>query len=132
MRSYMGLSPEEMIYVFNAIYLEVWEKTKNNIHWDQAKITQQIKEGKNVDLGRLLLEMFEVVMTAARDSFITVMYHNNEKIWSEMTTASAQAALANETKDTSQQETEKPAEGSVVESEESKDMEPDVMEPDAV
>jgi hypothetical protein len=91
MRPYIGMTPDEMVCVFNAIYSDIWEKTKENIHWDHAKISRQLEEGKDVDISRLLLEMFESVMTAARDGVVTVICQNNEKICADLFAASLQA-----------------------------------------
>ena len=90
MDTHLGLTPEEMITLFNRMYLEVWEKTKGNINWELAKISQQAKEGKEVDISRLLLEVLEVVITATRDGMVVAMYENNEKIFSDLSTAAAQ------------------------------------------
>lgn len=85
MNNHLGLTPDEMISVFNRMYLEVWEKTKDNINWDLAKISKQMEdEGKEVDISRLLLEVLEVVITATRDGFVVAMYENNERIYNEM------------------------------------------------
>ncbi len=62
----LGLTPEEMITIFNRMYLDVWEKTKGNINWELAKISDQVKQGKDVDMSRLLMEVLEVVITATR------------------------------------------------------------------
>lgn len=92
MDTHLGLTPEEMITLFNRMYLEVWEKTKGNINWELAKISQQAKEGKEVDISRLLLEVLEVVITATRDGMVVAMYENNEKIFSDLSAAAAQGA----------------------------------------
>ena len=94
METHLGLTPEEMISVFNRMYLDVWEKTRNNINWELAKITKQINEGKEVDISRLLLEVFEVVITATRDGFVVAMYENNEKIFNDLRMAAQQQAQA--------------------------------------
>lgn len=90
METHIGLTPEEMISVFNRMYLDVWEKTKGNINWELAKISEQIKEGKDVDVSRLLLEVLEVVITATRDGFVVAMYENNEKIYNDLRAAAQQ------------------------------------------
>jgi hypothetical protein len=90
METHIGLTPEEMITVFNRMYLDVWEKTKDNIHWDLAKISRQLEDGKTVDISRLLLEIFEVVITATRDGFVSAIYENNEKIFTDMMVIAAQ------------------------------------------
>lgn len=87
METRLGLTPEEMISVFNRMYLDVWEKTKGNINWHLANISNQIKDGKEVDISRLLLEVLEVVITATRDGFVLAMYENNEKIFNDLTMA---------------------------------------------
>ncbi|MCE1245107.1 MAG: hypothetical protein LWY06_00515 [Firmicutes bacterium] len=94
METHIGLTPEEMISVFNRMYLDVWEKTKNNINWELAKITTQAKEEKDVDISRLLLEVLEVVITATRDGFVVAMYENNEKIYNDLRMAAIKQAEA--------------------------------------
>lgn len=91
METRLGLTPEEMITVFNRMYLDVWEKTKGNINWELAKISEQIKQDKEVDISRLLLEVLEVVITATRDGFVVAMYENNEKIFSDLAAYMQQA-----------------------------------------
>lgn len=91
MDTHLGLTPEEMITLFNRMYLEVWEKTKGNINWELAKISQQAKEGKEVDISRLLLEVLEVVITATRDGMVVAMFENNEKIFSDLSAAAMSA-----------------------------------------
>ncbi|MFP4498429.1 MAG: hypothetical protein ACLFQV_09495 [Vulcanimicrobiota bacterium] len=93
MESHLGLTPEEMISIFNRMYLDVWEKTKGNISWDLAKVSRQIKEGREVDVSQLLLEVLEVVITATRDGFVLAMYENNEKIFNELKAAAQQELL---------------------------------------
>lgn len=90
METHLGLTPEEMISVFNRMYLDVWERTKGNINWDLANITEQINQGKNVDISRLLLEVLEVVITATRDGFVVAMYENNERIFNDLRSATQQ------------------------------------------
>lgn len=90
METHLGLTPEEMITVFNRMYLDVWEKTKGNINWELAAISKQIKEGKEVDISRLLLEVLEVVITATRDGFVVAMYENNERIFNDLRMATQQ------------------------------------------
>jgi hypothetical protein len=97
METHMGLTPEEMITVFNRMYLDVWEKTKGNINWDLANITKQIKEGKDVDISRLLLEVFEVVITATRDGLVVAMYENNERIFNDLRMATQRQMIASGT-----------------------------------
>lgn len=94
METHIGLTPEEMISVFNRMYLDVWEKTKNNINWELAKVSTQIKEDKDVDVSRLLLEVLEVVITATRDGFVVAMYENNEKIYNDLRMAAMRQAGA--------------------------------------
>ncbi|MCA9796772.1 MAG: hypothetical protein KC910_33410 [Candidatus Eremiobacteraeota bacterium] len=80
MESRIGLSPEELITIFNRMYLEVWAKTREKVDWESAKISKQIAEGKEVDIASLLVELMEVVITAARDGTILAIYENNEKV----------------------------------------------------
>jgi hypothetical protein len=84
METHLGLTPEEMISVFNRMYLDVWEKTRGNINWELAKISKQIKEGKDVDISHLLLQTLETVITATRDGFVVTLYENNEKIYNDL------------------------------------------------
>ncbi len=88
METHLGLRPEEMITLFNRMYLEVWEKTKGNVNWELANISEQINKGEEVDISRLLLEVLEVVITATRDGFVVTMYENNEKIYDDLCQAS--------------------------------------------
>jgi len=69
METHLGLTPEEMISIFNRMYLDVWEKTRDRINW------------KETDIPKLLLEVLEVVITAARDGAILTIYENNEKLY---------------------------------------------------
>jgi len=87
METHLGLTPEEMITLFNRMYLEVWEKSKGNINWELANISKQLEEGKEVDVSRLLLEVLELVITATRDGFVVAMYENNEKLFNDLTQA---------------------------------------------
>ena len=66
---HVGLTPEEMMTIFNRMYLEVWNYSKEKINWEEEDIT------------RLLLEVFEVVITAVRDGVMLTMFENNEKIY---------------------------------------------------
>lgn len=75
METHLGLTPEEMISIFNRMYLDVWEKTRDRINW------------KEEDVPKLLLEVLEVVITAARDGAILTMYENNEKIYMDLKAA---------------------------------------------
>lgn len=84
METHIGLTPEEMISIFNRMYLEVWEKTKGNINWGLANISEQMKKGQEVDVSSLMLQALEVVITATRDGFIVAMYENNEKIFNDL------------------------------------------------
>lgn len=72
METHLGLSPEEMLTIFNRMYLDVWEKTKEKIDWTQA------------DVQKLMLEVFEVVVTAIRDGVMLTMFENNEKIYFDL------------------------------------------------
>ncbi len=80
METRIGLTPEELITIFNRMYLEVWSKTKERVNWEAAQISQQIQSGKDVDIADLLVELMEVVITAARDGAILTIYENNEQI----------------------------------------------------
>jgi len=72
METHLGLTPEEMISIFNRMYLDVWEKTRERINW------------KETDVPKLMLEVLEVVITAARDGAILTMYENNEKVYYDL------------------------------------------------
>lgn len=87
MESRLGLTPEEMITIFNRMYLEVWGKTRERINWESANISKQLAEGKEVDISGLLVELMEVVITAARDGTILTLYENNEKIYEDLRAA---------------------------------------------
>lgn len=87
MESRLGLTPEEMITIFNRMYLEVWAKTRERINWESANISKQLAEGKEVDISGLLVELMEVVITAARDGTILTLYENNEKIYEDLKAA---------------------------------------------
>lgn len=69
---HLGLTPEEMMTIFNRMYLEVWNYSKEKINWEEEDIT------------RLLLEVFEVVITAVRDGVMLTMFENNEKIYYDL------------------------------------------------
>ena len=75
METHLGLTPEEMISIFNRMYLDVWEKTRERINWEEQ------------DISKLLLDVLEVVITAARDGAILTMYENNEKIYEDLRAA---------------------------------------------
>lgn len=64
----LGLSPEEMITIFNRMYLDVWEKNKNHIPWNEKEPTA------------LLIPLLEVIVTAVRDATMLTLYENNERI----------------------------------------------------
>jgi hypothetical protein len=81
METNLGLTPEEMISMFNRMYLDVWEKTREKINWEEP-ITQ-----------KCLMEVLEVVITAARDGAILTMYENNEKVYRDLKELLKQAGL---------------------------------------
>lgn len=93
METKIGLSPEEMITVFNRMYLDVWERTKERVNWECGKISEQLSKGKNVDIGQWIVEVLEVVVTASRDSAILTMYENNERIYEELKLAGVKLPL---------------------------------------
>lgn len=76
----LGLSPKEMINIFNQMYLDVWEKTRDKINWESAQVSKRLAEGQEVDISELLLRVLEVVVTAARDGAILTIHYNNEKV----------------------------------------------------
>jgi len=69
---HIGLTPEEMMTIFNRMYMEVWNYTKGNINWEEK------------DLTKLLLQVFEVVITAARDGVMLTLFENNEKLYYDL------------------------------------------------
>lgn len=77
---YIGLSPEEMVDIFDRMYLEVWEKTRDNVNWEAAGISKRLQEGQEVEISEFLLRLLEVVVTAARDGAILAIYHNNVRV----------------------------------------------------
>jgi len=87
METHIGLTPEEMISIFNRMYLDVWEKTRDKVDWEIANISKQMRDGKDVDISKFLLELMEVVITAARDGAILTMYENNEKVYYDLKAA---------------------------------------------
>ena len=70
--SRLGLSPEEMITTFNKMYMDIWEKNKEHVPWDEK------------ELASLLIPLLELVVTAVRDATMLAMYENNEKIFEEL------------------------------------------------
>ena len=80
METRIGLTPEEMISIFNRMYLDVWNRTRERINWEMARISEQLSQGQEVDLGQWVVEVLEVVVTAARDGTILTLYENNERI----------------------------------------------------
>ncbi len=87
MEAKIGLSPEEMITVFNRMYLDAWERTKERINWESAHISEQLAQGKQVDISNWIVEVLEVVVTAARDGAVLTMIENNERIKSDLSRA---------------------------------------------
>jgi hypothetical protein len=75
-----------MIDIFNQMYLEVWEKTREKINWDAAQVSKRIADGQEVDISELLLRVLEAVVTAARDGAILAIHYNNEKILEDLRT----------------------------------------------
>ena len=71
----LGLMPEEMITTFNRMYLDIWERNREKINWEQK------------DTSRLYLDILEVVVGAARDGAIFTIYENNEKISEQLKNA---------------------------------------------
>lgn len=72
METNIGLTPEEMVSMFNRMYLDVWEKTKDKINWDNP-ISPQCVMG-----------VLEIVITAARDGAILTMHENNQKVYQDL------------------------------------------------
>jgi len=96
-QTHLGLTPEEMISVFNDMYLDVWNKTREKVHWEAANISKQLAEGHDVDISELLLRLLEVVITAARDGAILTMYYNNEKVYEDLRSAGIEFPVAQQT-----------------------------------
>lgn len=71
----LGLSPEELITTFNKMYMDVWEKNKEHVPWDEK------------DIASLLIPLLELVVTAVRDSTMLAIYENNERIFEELAKA---------------------------------------------
>ena len=76
----IGLSPEEMLTVYNRMFLDVWSRYKERIDWQQADISARLQQGQEVNLGEWLTEVLEVAITASRDSAVLTMAENNERI----------------------------------------------------
>lgn len=93
MEAKLGLPPNEMISIFNGMYLDVWEKTRDKVNWESAAISRQMAEGKDVDVSELLLRVLEVVVTAARDAAILTMHYNNEQIYQDLRNAGIELPL---------------------------------------
>src|SRR5437764_15237555 len=70
----MGLTPEEMISIFNQMYLDVWEKTREKVNWETANISQQMSTGFPSDI---CWEMFAV----SQLTFSRVFSHTSRYIW---------------------------------------------------
>lgn len=90
METRIGLTPEEMISIFNRMYLDVWNRTRERIDWECGRISEQLNEGKEVDIGKWMVEVLEVVITAARDGTILTLYENNEKLYDDLRRAGIQ------------------------------------------
>lgn len=90
METRIGLTPEEMISIFNRMYLDVWNRTRERIDWECGRISEQLNEGKEVDIGKWMVEVLEVVITAARDGTILTLYENNEKLYEDLRRAGIQ------------------------------------------
>jgi CII-binding regulator of phage lambda lysogenization HflD len=75
LQTHLGLSPEEMITIFNKMYLDVWEKLKPKINWKKSNSPEQI------------LQILEIVVTAIRDGTMLALYENNERIYQELVEA---------------------------------------------
>jgi hypothetical protein len=76
----IGLSPEEMLTVYNRMFLDVWSRYKERIDWQQANISARLQQGQEVDLSEWLTNVLEVAVTASRDSAVLAMAENNERI----------------------------------------------------
>lgn len=87
MDNQLGLSSEEMIQIFNHTYLSVWEQTREQVNWSMGKISEGLAAGEKVDIAPLLLELMEVVVTAARDGVIVTVQENNQKLMEDLKAA---------------------------------------------
>ncbi|MDO5297210.1 MAG: hypothetical protein Q4F00_11410 [bacterium] len=76
----IGLSPEEMLTVYNRMFLDVWSRYKERIDWQEANISARLQQGQTVDLSAWLTNVLEVAITASRDSAVLTMAENNERI----------------------------------------------------
>lgn len=72
METNLGLTPEEMVSMFNRMYLDIWEKTKDKVNWENPVTPQS------------LMTILELVTTAARDGAILTMHENNQKIYMDL------------------------------------------------
>ena len=76
----IGRSPEEMLTVYNRMFLDVWSRYKERIDWQEANISARLQQGQTVDLSAWLTNVLEVAITASRDSAVLTMAENNERI----------------------------------------------------
>lgn len=76
----IGLSPEEMLSVYNRMFLDVWSRYKERIDWKKADISERLRQGQDADISDLLTDVLEVAITASRDSAVLTMAENNERI----------------------------------------------------
>lgn len=76
----VGLSPEEMITSFNRMFADAWERSKERIDWQNANISKQMAAGKKVDLSAWLVDVMEIIVSAARDSTVFTLAENNQRI----------------------------------------------------
>lgn len=84
MENRLGLSAQEMIAIFNRMYLETWAATRERVEWEAANITKQMQEGKEVDISGLLVQLIEVVIEAARDGMVLTLCENNEEMFEQL------------------------------------------------
>lgn len=73
MKPRLGMSPQELVEVFNETYLESWGEMSEKLRWDVVK-------GGGEELGPFLLELMEAVVNAARDGAVMAIYENNERV----------------------------------------------------
>lgn len=78
MKPRLGMSPQEMVEVFNQAYLQSWGEVSEKLRWDLARSSS---EG---ELGPFLLELMEAVVNAARDSAVLTIHENNERLAQEL------------------------------------------------
>lgn len=80
----IGLTPEEMLSVFNRMYFEVWEEKRQQIDWEAANLSKRLAAGEEVDISAFLIRVLEVVVQAARDGTVLTLYENNHRLYEDL------------------------------------------------